>query len=138
MSNFLANDDSSGIHIPLDRLQSQIYWYEVYQNEAMNVFGEDELSVIDASAILEWYTYGDLLGRRMATFSCDVQGSTTLDFYACKAKTMMHDYYGLSQRVAAMRRSSWRCADRAGTPNRAAPGGIVKSCGRSCFRRRPS
>ncbi|MBE7458731.1 MAG: hypothetical protein HS102_19285 [Planctomycetia bacterium] len=34
---------------------------------------------------------------------------------------MMFDYYGLSQRVAAMRRSSWRCADRAGTPNRAAP-----------------
>ncbi|MCK6466045.1 MAG: DUF6531 domain-containing protein, partial [Phycisphaerae bacterium] len=111
-----------------DRLQKQEYSYTVYD------VPEEELplgDVLHEGAIGEFSGYDELLGRRIATWRCEAVDSTVIDWgpsggdckdeTECKARTMMFDYYGLSQRVAAMRRSSWRCADRAGTPNRAAP-----------------
>ncbi|MBE7458733.1 MAG: hypothetical protein HS102_19295 [Planctomycetia bacterium] len=111
-----------------DRLQKQEYSYTVYD------VPEEELplgDVLHEGAIGEFSGYDELLGRRIATWRCEAVDSTVIDWgpsggdckdeTECKARTMMFDYYGLSQRVAAVRRSSWRCADRAGTPNRAAP-----------------
>ncbi|MBE7458528.1 MAG: hypothetical protein HS102_18245 [Planctomycetia bacterium] len=111
-----------------DRLQKQEYSYTVYD------VPEEELplgDVLHEGAIGEVSGYDELLGRRIATWRCEAVDSMVIDWEPsggdckdeteCKARTMMHDYYGLSQRVAAVRRSSWRCADRAGTPNRAAP-----------------
>ncbi len=97
--------DSLGI--PLSRLESVIYEYSSYTEQ-------QQQTPEHMGAIGEMYAYDDLIGRRTATFRCQVDGSHDIPWGpgmncesegTCKARTMMYDYYGLSQRVAAVRMS---------------------------------
>ncbi|GIK17575.1 MAG: hypothetical protein BroJett003_25390 [Planctomycetota bacterium] len=91
-----------------DRLQKQEYSYTVYDvPEEEQTLGD----VLHEGAIGEFSGYDELLGRRIATWRCEAVDSTVIDWGpngVCKAKSVMHDYYGLSQRVAAVRLSPWR------------------------------
>ena len=56
-------------------------------------------------AVGEYSVYDDLLGRRIATYRCSAQGTTSVPYGDCKGETVQYDYYGLSQRVAVVRES---------------------------------
>ncbi|MCC7293460.1 MAG: hypothetical protein IT449_15480 [Phycisphaerales bacterium] len=91
----------------IQRLQKQEYWFKVYDLPDEGEFGD----LLDQGAIGEISGYDDLLGRRIAAFRCDAEDSTDINWGPtgdCKARTTMFDYYGLSQRVAAVRLSPWR------------------------------
>ncbi len=101
-------EEGTAFEYAYDLLELVEYWYQVRDVPAeCNQKGD----VLEEGAMGEFHAYDDILGRRIATYRAEASGTTQVDYEPNKGATIHYDYYGLSQRVTAVRRSPFSYDD---------------------------